>query len=67
SSSPPDLPLPKHSRGTSKLVEEEDDEVEESLDSNSKSEDAEDEGPTTEDEGPTIGMRVLLWGTRVWV
>ncbi|GKF49872.1 hypothetical protein Tco_0143123, partial [Tanacetum coccineum] len=51
SSSPPDLPLQKRSRGTSELVEdneeedeEEDEEVEESLDSDSKSEDAEEEG-----------------------
>ncbi|GKF02128.1 hypothetical protein Tco_0029051, partial [Tanacetum coccineum] len=52
-SSPPDLPLQKHSRGTFELVEdneeededEEDEEVEESSDSDSESEDAEDEDP----------------------
>ncbi|GJV73366.1 hypothetical protein Tco_1493361 [Tanacetum coccineum] len=62
SSSPPDLPLRKHYRGTSELVEdseedddEEDEEIEESLDSDSVSEDAEDEGPTAEDEDPVAG------------
>ncbi|GKE78467.1 hypothetical protein Tco_1544587 [Tanacetum coccineum] len=60
SSSPPDLPSRKRYRGTSELVEddeeeeedeEEDEEIEESLDSNSVSEDAEDEGPAAGDEG----------------
>nr|GEW48990.1 hypothetical protein [Tanacetum cinerariifolium] len=57
SSSPPDLPLRKHYRDMSELVEDddEDEEIEESLDSESVSEDAEDEGPTTEDEDPTTG------------
>ncbi|GJW18556.1 hypothetical protein Tco_0025992 [Tanacetum coccineum] len=53
SSSPPDLPLRKRYRGTTKLVEddeEDDEEVEESLDSDSESKDAEDEGPATGDE-----------------
>nr|GEZ12890.1 hypothetical protein [Tanacetum cinerariifolium] len=47
SSSSLDLPSRKHSRGTSELVEdeEEDDEVEENLDSDSESEDTKDEGP----------------------
>ncbi|GKB67933.1 hypothetical protein Tco_0929345 [Tanacetum coccineum] len=47
SSSPPDLPSRKRYRGTSELVEdddEENEEIEESLDSDSVSEDAEDEG-----------------------
>nr|GEX71451.1 zinc finger, CCHC-type [Tanacetum cinerariifolium] len=60
SSSPPDLPLRKRYRGTSELVEddeegddkEEDEEIEESLDYDSESEDAEDEFPTAEDEDP---------------
>ncbi|GJU73649.1 hypothetical protein Tco_1265054 [Tanacetum coccineum] len=58
SSSPPDLPSRKRYRGTSELVEdddEEDEEIEESLDSDSVSEDAEDEGPTAEDEDPATG------------
>ncbi|GKC40660.1 hypothetical protein Tco_1053044 [Tanacetum coccineum] len=57
--SPPDLPLRKRYRGTSKLVEdskedddEKDEEIEESMDSDYVSEDAEDEGPTAEDEDP---------------
>nr|GEZ16689.1 hypothetical protein [Tanacetum cinerariifolium] len=68
-SSSPDLPSWKHSQGTSKLVEddeeeedakdeddkEEDKEVKESLDSDSESEDAEDDDPTAEDECPAIG------------
>ncbi|GJV58027.1 hypothetical protein Tco_1459032 [Tanacetum coccineum] len=57
------LPSRKRSRGTSELVEDdedtdgedEDEEVEESSDSDSKSEDAEDEGPTAEGKGPAIG------------
>ncbi|GKC60601.1 hypothetical protein Tco_1088199 [Tanacetum coccineum] len=55
--SPPDLPLRKRYRGTSKLVEdseEEDEEIEESMASDSVSEDAEDEGLTAEDEGLTV-------------
>ncbi|GKF12276.1 hypothetical protein Tco_0050202, partial [Tanacetum coccineum] len=66
STSPPDLPSRKRYRGTSELVEdeeeeddeeegddkEEDEEMEESLDSYSVSEGAEDEGPTAEDEDP---------------
>ncbi|GJR98803.1 hypothetical protein Tco_0270977 [Tanacetum coccineum] len=63
SSSPPDLLLRNHSRGTSELVEEdeedEDEEVEESLDSDSESEDGEDEGPTAEDEGLATGDKSL--------
>ncbi|GKD02574.1 hypothetical protein Tco_1177548 [Tanacetum coccineum] len=69
SSSPPDLPLQKRYRGTSELVEDDDDEeddeegddeeedkeMEESLDSDSVSEDAEDKGPTIEDEDPAAG------------
>ncbi|GKF43374.1 hypothetical protein Tco_0129926, partial [Tanacetum coccineum] len=59
--SPPDLPLWNHYRGTSKLVEdsEEDEEIEESMDSDSVSEDAEDQDPTIE------GIRILLRRTRV--
>ncbi|GJV08147.1 hypothetical protein Tco_1345803 [Tanacetum coccineum] len=55
--SPPDLPSQKHYRGTSELVEdnEEDGDIEESLDSDSVSRDAEDEGPTIEDEDPAAG------------
>ncbi|GJS04572.1 hypothetical protein Tco_0321080 [Tanacetum coccineum] len=55
-----DLPSQKHYRGTSELVEddeeedeEEDEEIEESSNYDSDSEDAKDEGPTTED-GDTI-------------
>ncbi|GKE02616.1 hypothetical protein Tco_1390599, partial [Tanacetum coccineum] len=58
SSSPPDLPLRKRYRGTSELVEddeEEDREIEESLNSDYVSEDAQDEGPTAEDEDPDAG------------
>ncbi|GKE62714.1 hypothetical protein Tco_1513081 [Tanacetum coccineum] len=68
SSSPPDLPLWKHYRGTSELVEddeeeddeeddeeEEDEEVEESSDSDIESEDAEDESPNAEDKDPAAG------------
>ncbi|GKD42747.1 hypothetical protein Tco_1267392 [Tanacetum coccineum] len=58
SSSPLDLPSRKRYRGTSKLVEdddEEDEEIEKSLDSDSISEDVEDEGPTAEDEDPAAG------------
>ncbi|GKE82545.1 hypothetical protein Tco_1552545, partial [Tanacetum coccineum] len=63
--SPPDLPSQKHYRGTSELVEddeEEDEEIEESLYSNSMSEDAKDEGPTTEDEDPVVGDEGLTAG-----
>ncbi|GJS32719.1 hypothetical protein Tco_0531101 [Tanacetum coccineum] len=67
SSSPPDLPSRKHYQGTSKLVEddndeEEDEEMKESLDSNSLSEGTEDEGPTTEDEDPAAGDEGLAVG-----
>ncbi|GJQ98300.1 hypothetical protein Tco_0009439 [Tanacetum coccineum] len=75
SSSPPDLPLWKHYRGTSELVEddeeeddeeddeeEEDEEVEESSDSDIESEDAEDESPNAEDEDPTAGDEGLAAG-----
>ncbi|GJY20680.1 hypothetical protein Tco_0393246 [Tanacetum coccineum] len=71
SSSPPDLPSRKHYRGTSELVEDDDeeededdegDEIEESLDSDSVSEDAEDEGPTAEDEDPAVGDEGLAAG-----
>ncbi|GKE07414.1 hypothetical protein Tco_1399432 [Tanacetum coccineum] len=58
SSSSPNLPSRKCSRGTSELVEddkEEGEEVEESLESDSESEDAEDEGPIAEDKGPAVG------------
>ncbi|GJS67327.1 hypothetical protein Tco_0681891 [Tanacetum coccineum] len=63
SSSPPDLPLRKRYRGTSELVEdeeeeddeEEDEEIEESSDSDSESEGTKDEGPTAEDEDPAAG------------
>ncbi|GKC67070.1 hypothetical protein Tco_1099668, partial [Tanacetum coccineum] len=74
--SPPDLPLRKRYRGTSELVEddddeendeegddeEEDEEMEESLDSDSVSEDAKDEGPTTEDEDPAAEDEGLAAG-----
>ncbi|GKE59986.1 hypothetical protein Tco_1510353 [Tanacetum coccineum] len=67
--SPPDLPLQKRYRGTSKLVEdseedddEEDEEIEESMDSDSVSEGAEDEGPTAEDEGPVAEDEGLTAG-----
>ncbi|GJT71211.1 hypothetical protein Tco_1030497 [Tanacetum coccineum] len=57
-SSPPSSPLDllsrKHYRGTSELVED-DEEIEKSLDSDSVTEDAEDEGPTAEDEDPAAG------------
>ncbi|GKB30767.1 hypothetical protein Tco_0870168, partial [Tanacetum coccineum] len=71
SSSPPNLPLRKHYRGTSKLVEDDDEEgddekedgeMEESSDSDSVSEDAEDEGPTSEDEDPAAGNGGLIAG-----
>ncbi|GKD98535.1 hypothetical protein Tco_1382432 [Tanacetum coccineum] len=58
SSSPRDLPSRKHYRGTSELVEddeEEDEEIEESLDYESVSEDVEDEGPTVEDKDLAAG------------
>ncbi|GJT93176.1 hypothetical protein Tco_1082021 [Tanacetum coccineum] len=72
--SPPDLPLRKHYRGTSELVEyseedddeedddEEDEEIKESLDSDSVSKDAEDKGPTAEDDDPTAGDEGLATG-----
>ncbi|GKB48284.1 hypothetical protein Tco_0899037, partial [Tanacetum coccineum] len=52
--SPPDLPSRKHYRGTSKLVEdsEEDEEIGESLDSDSVGEDTKYEGSTAEDDDP---------------
>ncbi|GJU43224.1 hypothetical protein Tco_1200490 [Tanacetum coccineum] len=56
SSSPPDLPSRKRYRGTSELVEdddEEDEEIEESLDSDSVTGD---EDPATGDEGPGMGV-----------
>ncbi|GJX46983.1 putative reverse transcriptase domain-containing protein, partial [Tanacetum coccineum] len=62
--SPPDLPSWKRYRGTSELVEdeeeeeddaEEEEEIEESSDSDSESKDAKDEGPTTKDEDPAAG------------
>ncbi|GKE01931.1 hypothetical protein Tco_1389914, partial [Tanacetum coccineum] len=67
SSSPPDLPSQKRYRGTSKLVEDndeegDDEEMEESLDSNSMSEDAEDEGPTAKDRDPAAGDEGLAVG-----
>ncbi|GKC71033.1 hypothetical protein Tco_1116916 [Tanacetum coccineum] len=65
SSSPPDLPSWKRYRGTSELVEdddEEDEEIEESLDSDCASEDAEDEGPTEEDEDPVAWDEGLAVG-----
>ncbi|GKB33428.1 hypothetical protein Tco_0872829 [Tanacetum coccineum] len=67
SSSPPDLPLRKHYRDTSELVEDdeeddEDKEVEESSDSDSESEDVEDEGYTAEEEGPATGDEGLAAG-----
>ncbi|GJW89903.1 hypothetical protein Tco_0167456 [Tanacetum coccineum] len=55
SSSPLDLPSRKRSRGTSELVEDDEEEVEESLDSDSESEDAEDEGLAAGDEGLAAG------------
>ncbi|GJW47509.1 hypothetical protein Tco_0079155 [Tanacetum coccineum] len=71
SSSLPDLPLRKRYRGTSELVEddednddeeEEDEEIEESLDFESMSEDAKDEGPTAEDEDPAAWDESLAAG-----
>ncbi|GJZ62417.1 hypothetical protein Tco_0618554 [Tanacetum coccineum] len=65
SSSPPDLPLRKRYRGTSELVEdddEEDKEIDESLDSDSVIKDVEDEGPTAEDEDPVMGDKGLAAG-----
>ncbi|GJZ45744.1 hypothetical protein Tco_0593340 [Tanacetum coccineum] len=61
--SPPDLPLRKHSRGTSELVEDdkeedkdkEDKEVEESSDFDSENEDERDEGRALGDEGLAVG------------
>ncbi|GJZ95307.1 hypothetical protein Tco_0667510 [Tanacetum coccineum] len=61
----PDLPLRKHYRGTSELVEdseEEDEEIGESMNYNNVSEDIEDEGPTTEDEDPTTEDEGLTAG-----
>ncbi|GJX86168.1 hypothetical protein Tco_0336942 [Tanacetum coccineum] len=56
---PPDLPSRKRYRGTSELVEDneeeddkEDEEIEESMDTNNVSQDAEDEGPTVKNEDP---------------
>ncbi|GKC31565.1 hypothetical protein Tco_1038859 [Tanacetum coccineum] len=64
--SPPDLTSWKRYRGTSKLVEdsEEDDEkeIEESLDSDSLSKDTEDECLTAEDEDPTTEDQGLAAG-----
>ncbi|GKC53380.1 hypothetical protein Tco_1076125 [Tanacetum coccineum] len=67
--SPPDLPLRKHYRGTSELVEdsdedgdEEDEKIEESMDSKSVGEDVEDEGPTVEDEDPATEDEGLTAG-----
>ncbi|GJS51484.1 hypothetical protein Tco_0624846 [Tanacetum coccineum] len=66
-----DLPSRKRYRGTSELVEDdneegddeqEDEEMEESSDSDSVSEDAEDEGPTIEDEDPAVGDEGLAAG-----
>ncbi|GKG48728.1 hypothetical protein Tco_0512875, partial [Tanacetum coccineum] len=64
--SPPELPLWKRYQGTSKLVEdsEEDNDIEESLDSDSVDEDAEDEGSTAEDEDPTARDEGLAMGSR---
>ncbi|GJR04570.1 hypothetical protein Tco_0527554 [Tanacetum coccineum] len=72
SSSPPDLPSWKCSRGKSELVEddeeededEEDEEVEESSGFDSESKDAEDEGPTVEDGGPSAGDEGLAVGDK---
>ncbi|GJY65140.1 hypothetical protein Tco_0466600 [Tanacetum coccineum] len=58
SSSPPDFPSRKRYRGTSELVEdddEEDEEIKEILDFDSVSEDAKDEDPAAGDEGLTAG------------
>ncbi|GJR55532.1 hypothetical protein Tco_1406053 [Tanacetum coccineum] len=62
--SPPDLPLRKHYRGASKLVEDsgEDEEIEESLDSDSVGEDTKDEGSTAEDEDPAVRDEGLAAG-----
>ncbi|GJU91855.1 hypothetical protein Tco_1304278 [Tanacetum coccineum] len=68
SSSPLDLPSWKRYRGTSELVEddeEEDEEVEESLDSNNESEDAVDEGPTAEGEDHAAGDEAPVVETAV--
>nr|GEZ69943.1 hypothetical protein [Tanacetum cinerariifolium] len=64
SSSQTDLPLRKHYQGTSKLVEdeEEEEEIAESLAADSVIEDAKDEGPTAEDEDPTAGDEGLAAG-----
>ncbi|GJZ51052.1 hypothetical protein Tco_0605567 [Tanacetum coccineum] len=69
SSSSPNLPLQNRYRGTSELVEddeEDDDEkdgdIEENFDSDSVSEDVEDEGPTTKDEDPAAGDEGLTTG-----
>ncbi|GKB80536.1 hypothetical protein Tco_0947431 [Tanacetum coccineum] len=71
-SSPSDLPSRKRFRGTSELVEdeeeedgeEEDEEMDESSDSDSVSDDVEDEGPTAEDEDPAAGDEGLADGGR---
>ncbi|GKB14193.1 hypothetical protein Tco_0848116, partial [Tanacetum coccineum] len=63
-----DLPSWKRYRGTSELVEddeEEDEEVEESLDSNNESEDAVDEGPTAEGEDHAAGDEAPVVETAV--
>ncbi|GKF16285.1 hypothetical protein Tco_0061203 [Tanacetum coccineum] len=64
--SPPDLPSRKRYRGTSKLVEDseedDDEEIEESMDSDSVSEDTEDEGPTAEDKDPATEDEGLTAG-----
>ncbi|GJS21246.1 hypothetical protein Tco_0449878 [Tanacetum coccineum] len=67
--SPLDLPSWKRYRGTSKLVEDseeddkgEDEDIEDSLDSDSVSEDAEDEGPTVKDEDPAARDKGLAVG-----
>nr|GEU96941.1 hypothetical protein [Tanacetum cinerariifolium] len=79
SSSLPDLSLRKCYQGTSKLVEddeeeeedeeeddkEEDEDIEESSDSDSESEDAKYEGPTAEDEDPAAGDEGLVVETAV--
>nr|GFA23240.1 hypothetical protein [Tanacetum cinerariifolium] len=64
SSSPQDLPLRKRYRGTSELVEddEEDEEIEESLDSDKVSEDVKDKGPTAENGDPATRDEGLATG-----
>ncbi|GKB21273.1 hypothetical protein Tco_0855196 [Tanacetum coccineum] len=68
SSSPPDLPSRKHSRGTSELIEddeeedkdEEDKEEEESSNFDNENEDVRDEGPAPRDEGLAAGDEGLV-------